>query len=110
MLELFTYVRSGGTVGRIKLKPLHAEKAESVIATLDIGKADCERLSAARTRVCEGPALAAVKGRAHAAVKGRRPADVRGRRLFYFASARRQASCEMTTHLLAYFLLTYSPP
>jgi len=41
MLELFTYVRSGGTVGRIKLKPLHAEKAESVIATLDIGKADC---------------------------------------------------------------------
>lgn len=41
MLELFTFVRSGGSLDAVVLKPLKLESAESAIKDLDISKADC---------------------------------------------------------------------
>ena len=41
MLELFTFVRSGGSLDAVVLKPLLPDAAESAIKQLDINKADC---------------------------------------------------------------------
>jgi hypothetical protein len=41
MLELFTFVRSGGSLEAVVLKPLRPDAAESAIKQLDISKADC---------------------------------------------------------------------
>ena len=41
VLELFTFVRSGGTVDQIMLKPLHGDDAAAAISGLDIRSADC---------------------------------------------------------------------
>ena len=40
MLEIFTFLRSGGTYGRIDVRPLDLDAAEAV-ALFDIRKADC---------------------------------------------------------------------
>ena len=41
MLELFSFVRAGGELDRIVVKPLDAESVGSTISALDISKADC---------------------------------------------------------------------
>ena len=43
VLELFTFVRSGGEVEQIVLKPLREDSAHATITALDIAKADCFR-------------------------------------------------------------------
>ena len=41
VLEIFTFVRSGGTVDSILLKPLDVGEAREAITTFDIAQADC---------------------------------------------------------------------
>ena len=41
MLELFTFVKSGGVLDAVALKPLDPNAAETAIKDLDISKADC---------------------------------------------------------------------